>query len=74
MTAAAVDEFLSLADVASLTGKSQAGLQCAELERMGIPYIAGAKGRPQVSRFHVRQIALGVEVRQSAGPNWSAVK
>ena len=68
------DEFLSQADVASLTGKSQAGLQCAELERRGIPYIVGAKGRPQVSRYHVRQIALGAEVRQSVGPRLDLVR
>lgn len=74
MMLAVADEFLSTADVQALTGKTQAKLQCAELERRGIPYLPGAQGRPQVSRHHVRQIALGVEVRQSAGPNWAAVK
>lgn len=68
------DEFLSAADIASLTGKAQAKHQCAELERRGIPFLPGAHGRPQVSRYHVRQIALGVEVRQSVGPRLDLVK
>ncbi len=68
------DEFLTATDVASLTDKQQAKQQCAALERMGVPFIVGAQGRPQVSRYHVRQIAIGAEVRQSAEPNWSTVK
>lgn len=69
-----MDEFLTHSDVISLTGKSQADKQCVELERLGIPFILGARGRPQVSRYHTRLIAQGVEVRQSVGVDFSKVR
>jgi len=68
------DEFLSASDVASLTGKSQAKLQCAVLEQRGIPFLLGAHGRPQVSRHHTRLIATGQEVRQSVGVDFSKIR
>lgn len=74
MSTAVEAEFLTAPDLVALTGKAQAKQQCAELARRGIPFILGAQGRPQVSRHHTRMIATGQEVRQSIGPNWSAVK
>lgn len=74
MLTAAESEFLTAADLVALTGRAHAKQQCAVLDERGIPYLVGAKGRPQVSRLHTRMIATGQEVRQSVGPNWSAVK
>ena len=68
------DEFLTAADVAALTGQKQSGKQCARLDALGVPYMLGSTKRPMVSRHHTRMIAQGEEVRQSSGPNWSAVK
>lgn len=68
------DEFLTPADVAALTGHKQSAKQCERLELLGVPYLLGTTKRPLVSRHHTRLIATGQEVRQSAGPNWSAVK
>ena len=67
-----MDEFLTPADVACLTGKAQAKLQCAELDRRRIPYILGARGRPQVSRHHARMIALGQALMRTGLRNLSA--
>lgn len=68
------DEFLTAADLVSLTGYRHAKQQAEELERRGIPFLPGAHGRPQVSRHHTRLIAQGVEVRQSVGPDFSKVR
>ena len=67
-------EFLTSVDLIALTGKTQAKHQCAVLEERGIPYLLGAQGRPQVSRHHTRLIALGQEVRQSVGVDFSRVR
>lgn len=68
------DEYLSEHDVRRLTGKMQAKLQRAELEKRRIPFLVDAHGHPLVSRHHARQIAAGEEVVSSSGPNWGAVR
>lgn len=68
-----MSELLSALEVRDLAGCVAREAQCAKLEELGVPYIRDG-GRILVSREHVRQRLLGVQLRQSQGPRLDLVK
>ena len=68
-----MSEFLSTAEVRELAGCVGRDAQCAKLEHFGVPFIRDG-AHIVVSREHVRQRLLGVELRQSAGVRLEMVR
>ena len=68
-----MSELLSTSEIRDLSGCVARESQCAKLEQLGVPFIRDG-ARILVSREHVRQRLLGVELRQSAGPRFDLVR
>jgi hypothetical protein len=69
----AMSELLSTAELEDLTDTKVRDKQEEALTGMGIPYIRRGK-EIKVSRELMRQRMLGQDLKQSQGPNWSAVR
>ena len=68
-----MSEFLSTAEMRELAGCVGRDAQCAKLAHLGVPFIRDG-ARIVVSREHVRQRILGVELRASVGVRLELVK
>ena len=68
-----MSEFLSSSEVRELAGCVAREAQRAKLTALGVPFRSDG-ARIIVSREHARLWLLGVELRQSVGVDWSAVR
>ena len=68
-----MSELLSTSEIRDLSGCVARESQCAKLEQLGVPFIRDG-ARILVSREHVRQRILGIELRASAGVRLELVK
>ena len=67
------DEFLSPAEVRTLTDRARRDAQCARLTELGLPHKLSGR-RVLVSRFHVREWLAGRSVTPSRGINRAAIR
>ena len=68
-----MNELLSPDEVRALVGCAARDAQCAKLSDLGVPFIRDGL-RILVSREHLRQRILGVELRASAGVRLELVR
>ena len=66
-------ELLSPAEIRDLAGCVARDAQCEKLSELGVPFIRDGQ-RLLVSREHLRQRLLGVQLRQSVGPRLDLVR
>lgn len=65
-------EYLSPAELHTLTGFARSAQQAGWLKKHMLPHQADGK-RIIVSREHIRAWLEGKDVKSSTGPNWAAV-
>jgi hypothetical protein len=68
-----VSEFLSAAEIRELAGCVGRDAQAVKLGDLGVPFLRDG-ARILVSREHVRQRLLGVQLRPSVGPRLDLVR
>lgn len=68
-----MSELLSPTEIRQATGRGTTDAQAEKLSELGIPYIRDGR-RILVSREHLRQRLLGVQLRQSVGPRLDLVR
>ena len=67
-----MSEYLSTAELHTLTGFARANQQASWLKERGIPHKQDGK-RIIASRVHVQSWIEGRPIKSSSGPNWAAV-